>query len=141
MKRPFRIGIPRSILFYKYYEQWKSLFNTFDLEVITSPMTTEGILRDGIRHSVSDLCLSVKSFFGHVYHLKDEVDCLFIPRYVSVEKDAYMCPKILGLPDMVKAVFLNLPKILSPKFNIKEGKEKTIDEFTMTIARFFFVKA
>ncbi len=138
-KKTVRIGVPRCLLFYKFYTNWKSFFDALGFEVITSPMTTETILREGIKHSVSDLCLPVKSFFGHVFYLKDEVDCLFIPRYISIEKDAFMCPKCIGLPDVVKAVFPNLPRTLSPVLNIKEGAEKTENDFVKAIADFFSI--
>lgn len=139
-KKTMRIGVPRCLLFYKFYGHWKSFFDTLGFEVITSPMTTEAMLREGIRHSVSDLCLPVKSFFGHVFYLKEEVDCLFVPRYISIEKDAFMCPKCIGLPDVLKAVFPNLPKTLSPVLNVKEGTKKTENEFIKTIADFFSMK-
>lgn len=135
-----RIGVPRCLLFHKFYTTWKSFFDTLGFEVITSPMTTEGILKEGIKQSVSDLCLPVKSFLGHVFYLKDEVDCLFIPRYISIEKDAYMCPKCIGLPDVVKSVFPHLPKILSPVLNVKEGAKKTENDFIKTITNFFSIK-
>jgi predicted nucleotide-binding protein (sugar kinase/HSP70/actin superfamily) len=119
-----RIGIPQGLVYFnKYGRLWKRNLNAFGIEVVTSPETTEGILSDVIKHSVCDLCLSVKAFFGHVLALKDNVDCLFIPRVIRVEPDAFLCPKFLGLPDMVRAAIRNRPRIIDTEFNIKEKTE------------------
>jgi len=57
----------------------------------------------------------VKVYFGHVLDLKDEVDRIFLARLVSVEKgdgDTYTCPKLIGLPDMIKSGLDNLPPLV-----------------------------
>jgi predicted nucleotide-binding protein (sugar kinase/HSP70/actin superfamily) len=115
-----RIGIPQALLYYRYGKLWKRFFSMMGEDVVVSPETTDEMLSDGIRHSVGDICLPVKSFFGHVLALKDTVDYLFIPRMIRIEKDSYLCPKFLGLPDMVKAAIRNLPPIIDTEFNIKE---------------------
>ena len=115
-----RVGIPRGLLYFKYGWLWKRFFNAFGIDVITSPETTDDILADGIRHSIADICLPVEAFFGHVLTIKDHVDFLFIPRVIRVEPDAYLCPKFLGLPDMVRAAIRNLPPVIDTEFNIKE---------------------
>ncbi|NWF75113.1 MAG: hypothetical protein HXY53_00825 [Nitrospirae bacterium] len=115
-----RIGIPQALLYFRYGNLWKRFFSTMGAEVVVSPETTDEMLSDGIRHSVGDICLPVKSFFGHVLALKDTVDYLFIPRMIRIEKDSYLCPKFLGLPDMVRAAIRNLPPVIDKEFNIKE---------------------
>jgi predicted nucleotide-binding protein (sugar kinase/HSP70/actin superfamily) len=115
-----RVGLPRGLLYFKYGRLWKRFFNAFGIDVVTSPETTDDIFADGIRHSIADICLPMKAFFGHVLTLKDHVDFLFIPRVIRVEPDAYLCPKFLGLPDMVRAAIRNLPPIIDTEFNIKE---------------------
>lgn len=130
-----RIGIPKALLYYSYAESWKLFFGELGCEVITSPETHADILRDGIRHAIGDFCLPVKTFLGHVAVVKDSIDLLFIPRYVSVEKESFMCPKIIGLPDVVRACFTNLPGILDPMFHVKEFGDQTIQEFTKPVAK------
>jgi len=129
-----RIGIPRGLLFYSYAESWKRFFRDLGCEAIPSPETTAYILKEGIRHTVSDLCLPVKTFLGHVAVLKDSVDLLFIPRHVSMEQESYMCPKMIGLPDMTRACFANLPVVLDPLFHVKQFGDKAIAEFTRPVA-------
>src|SRR3990172_5044643 len=120
-----RIGIPRALLYHTYAAPWAVLFRDLGCEVIVSPETHAGLLRDGIRRSVSDLCLPVKIFLGHVECLKDSVDFLFVPRYISVEDDAFMCPKLIGLPDMVRACFSHLPPLLDPQYHKKRDGGRT----------------
>ena len=130
-----RIGIPRGLLYYSYAESWKLFFSELGCEIITSPETHADILKEGIRHAVGDFCLPVKTFMGHAALLKDCVDLLFIPRYVSVERESFMCPKMIGLPDVVRACFTNLPGIIDPMFHVKQYGDQAIQEFTKPIAK------
>ncbi|MHB1390585.1 MAG: acyl-CoA dehydratase activase-related protein [Thermoleophilia bacterium] len=117
-----RVGIPRSLLYYKYLPFWKTFLTGLGLEVETSPMTNKRILSAGVRVSENELCVPVKAFYGHCMALSDKVDALFVPRVVSMEERAYTCPKFLGLPDMIGAVAdqLSLPPLLTPKLNQRE---------------------
>jgi len=116
-----RIGIPRALLYHIFFPIWKAFFENLTLEVITSGETTEEIIKRGINSTGSDLCLPVKTFLGHVYEIKESVDFLFVPRYISIEEDAYMCPKFIGLPDMVRASINPLPPIIDAPMNLKKG--------------------
>ncbi len=117
-----KIGIPRGLLFYRYFPLWESFFDALGIEVIVSPPTTEGTIRQGSKLLPGDLCLPVKIFFGHVQSIKGEADFLFIPRYISVEPDAYMCPKLMGLPDMVLCAMDALPPLIDlPIHNKAQG--------------------
>ena len=90
------------------------------MEVITSPSTSKEILDLGTANSQDDVCLPVKIFFGHTVYLSDrKVDFLFIPRVVAVEKEAYTCPKFLGLPDVIRSSLPDIPPILDATINVK----------------------
>jgi predicted nucleotide-binding protein (sugar kinase/HSP70/actin superfamily) len=104
-----RIGIPRGLLFYRYFPFWEAFFEGLGVEVVTSRPTTEAMIRRGARLLPGDLCLPMKIYFGHIESIKEEVDFLFIPRYISIEPNAYMCPKLIGLPDMVACAIDSLP--------------------------------
>ncbi len=119
-----RIGIPKGLLFYKFGELWQARLRAAGLEVVTSPSTNPEILEAGLKHSVCDLCLPVKVFFGHVHALKDDVDALFIPRGVRTEPDSYLCPKFIGLPDMVRAAIRRLPPVIDTEYNVKERSDE-----------------
>lgn len=135
-----RIGIPRALLYYSYAHIWKALFEELGYETITSPETSSGILKDGIKKSIGDLCLPVKTYLGHVKSLKDSVDYLFMPRYISVEQDSYTCPKIIGLPDMARACFSHLPEVISPMLNVKIDGDKAPSLFSKKIAETLLLK-
>lgn len=119
-----KVGIPRALAYYAYYPLWKTFFEELGMEVVTSQVTTKGILDCGIKEAVTDACVPIKLFHGHVLDLKDRVDYLFIPRLVSVNKEAMVtfCPKFLGLPDMIKASLSGLPPILDVRVDLKKGR-------------------
>jgi len=96
------IGFPRGLYFYDYYPFWETFFQELDAKVVTSKPTDKEILNLGVEWAVDDACLPVKVFFGHAGYLKDQVDFLFIPRFVSEFRRTYICPKFLGLPEMIK---------------------------------------
>lgn len=114
-----RIGVPRALLYYKYYPFWKTFLEGLGCEVVTSSLTTQKILQDGVRHTVDEVCLPVKVFCGHVLGLVEVgVDYLFIPRIESVEKGHFVCTKFLGLPDIVRSGINDIPPILSPNIDL-----------------------
>ena len=117
-----RVGIPRSLLYYKYLPFWKTFLTGIGLEVETSPLTNKQILSWGVEVAENELCVPVKAFYGHCMALRDRVDAIFVPRVVSVEEREYTCPKFLGLPDMIGAVAdnLGLPPLLTPRLNQRE---------------------
>ena len=57
-------------------------------------------------------CLPVKIFYGHVLDLCEKVDYLFIPRIVSIEPRTFICPKFMGLPEMIRMSISGLPEII-----------------------------
>jgi predicted nucleotide-binding protein (sugar kinase/HSP70/actin superfamily) len=115
------IGIPRGMFYFDYYILWEEFFKNLDGEIIISPSTNKDILDRGISTCVDEACLPVKAFHGHVDYLKDKVDYLFIPKFISIYKREYCCPKHLGLPDMVKHSIEDLPEIIEPIINLRKN--------------------
>ncbi|MDA8443126.1 MAG: acyl-CoA dehydratase activase-related protein, partial [Peptococcaceae bacterium] len=67
----------------------------------------------------------VKVFFGHVATLQQlEVDYIFLPRIVSMERQTYLCPKLLGFPEVVTALIPDLPPVLTADFNLRKDKRE-----------------
>lgn len=118
-----KIGFPRGLLYYDYFPFWESFFKGLNVEVITSPLTNKDILNSGIQNSVDEACLPVKIFHGHVNYLKDKVDYIFIPRYVSLYKREYNCPKHLGIANMILHSMDNIPPLISPKVEMRNGSD------------------
>ncbi|WP_051070541.1 acyl-CoA dehydratase activase-related protein [Desulfurispora thermophila] len=112
-----KVGIPRALLYYHYYPQWYTFFDQLQVTVVVSPPTNKHILEQGIAYCLDEACLPVKVAFGHLAQLADQVDFIFLPRLVSVFPREYICPKFLGLPEMVRHSGLPLPPLLVPAIN------------------------
>lgn len=118
-----RVGIPRSLFYYQFFPLWKTFFEELGAEIVVSDRTTKKILDDGVKTCVDEACLPVKLFHGHVINLKGRVDYLYIPRFTSISKKEYICPKFGGLPDMIKHTIPGLPEVISTEVNMrKSGK-------------------
>jgi predicted nucleotide-binding protein (sugar kinase/HSP70/actin superfamily) len=117
------VGIPHGLLFYRYYPMWKAFFEALDYEVVPSHATSKRTVRLGTRLGDNELCLPVKVFFGQCFEMDGEVDLIFVPRVVAVEKKRYTCPKLLGLPDMVASLELET-EILAPTFDLRKGRRQ-----------------
>src|SRR5665647_2305774 len=108
-----RVGIPRGLFYYYYYPLWKTFFQDLGAEVVTSAWTNRQTVEKGIESAVDENCFPIKVYYGHVRELcHQELDYIFIPRLVSVEPRSYICPKFMGLPDMIKAVLPELPPVI-----------------------------
>ncbi len=122
-----KIGYPQALLYYKYFPLWETFFNKLGAEIILSGQTSKKILNMGAVEAENELCLPVKVFYGHLLSLVDKVDSVFIPRIVSVEKNAFTCPKFMGLPDMARAVGHQVPRIIDPVIDLRQGWKQYLD--------------
>ena len=118
-----KIGIPRALLYHKYHVMWEVFLRELGFSVITSKQTSKDLFDRGLKHCLDEICLPVKIFYGHVADLSGKVDLIFIPQVISIEKReskfSFTCPKMIALPDMIKATFPDL-KIL--RLRIDEQK-------------------
>lgn len=98
-----KIGLPRALLYHYYYPFWKRMFEELNIDVVISDITSKLMVQKGIKVTVPEICLPIKIFNAHVINLLEKnVDYIFIPRFVSIAKDEWLCPKYLGLPELVK---------------------------------------
>ncbi len=131
-----RVGIPRALFYYQYYPLWKTFLEELGAEIIVSDFTTKNILDDGVKACVDEACLPVKLFHGHVINLKDRVDYLFIPRFTSVSRNEYVCPKFGGLPDMIRHSIKGLPEIIDVEVNLRKSSSKA-EEAALRVGKIF----
>jgi predicted nucleotide-binding protein (sugar kinase/HSP70/actin superfamily) len=96
-----KIGIPRALLYYWYGSIWEKFWQDSGFTVVTSPPTNRQIMLAGVETALDELCLPVKIFLGHVRALIPFTDRIMIPHLIKVEPDAFICPKFMGLPDIV----------------------------------------
>ncbi len=121
MEKKKRIGIPRALLYYKYFPFWKAFFEELGMETVVSGKSTKALLHEGNRYAIDEICIPLKLFYGHVTALlKKEIDYIFLPRYVSTSPDTYMCPKFLALPDLIRATVDNLPPVVEMSVDMKK---------------------
>ncbi|HHT28137.1 MAG TPA: hypothetical protein GXZ82_12935 [Firmicutes bacterium] len=120
-----RVGIPRALWYYTYYPFWQTFFTKLGVDCVLSEATTKQTLDAGIKDAVSEACVPIKLFFGHISSLRDawqagKIDVLFVPRYVSWQASTVFCPKFLGLPDMIKHTWEQMPPIISPRIDLRK---------------------
>ncbi|NLJ72766.1 MAG: hypothetical protein GX333_07110 [Syntrophomonadaceae bacterium] len=120
-----KIGIPHSLFYYYHYPLWKTFFEILGVTVITSPPTNRLIINKGLNLAVDEACFPIKVYFGHVEELcKEDIDYIFLPRMVSIEKKGYICPKFMGLPNMIKAALPNLPPVIDITIDLSKTDKK-----------------
>jgi len=97
MEEKGRIGIPRALMFYRYFPIWHTFFEELGWRVVVSDGSKKGKII-----YFEDSCLPMKLLVTHAVHLKGKVDHLFVPRLVSLHRTHIMCPKFRGAPDIVR---------------------------------------
>lgn len=108
-----KVGIPKGLLYYKYYPFLETFFDELGAEVITSEDTNREILNQGVKYCVDEACLPMKIFHGHVAYLKDKSDIIVIPRIMQLREREYICPKFCGLPEMIISSIDNMPNLIT----------------------------
>lgn len=117
-----RIGIPRALAYYAYFPFIGTFFEKLGCEVVVSDVTTKETMDMGIQDAITDACVPLKLFHGHVRSVKDKVDYVFIPRLVSINNEATFCPKFLGLPDMLACSLDNFENPFEVRIDLKGSK-------------------
>ena len=79
-----KIGVPRALSYYGNYPFYYGFFTALGLEIVLSDKTTTGIINEGVERVVSDTCLPIKVFVGHVLNLLEKgCDTIFVPSLQS----------------------------------------------------------
>ncbi len=116
-----KIGIPRGLTYYNYYPFWHAFFTELGIEVVLSDKTTKQIVSSGSALVVTETCLPVKVYIGHVLNLLDKgLDVIYCPSIQSIEPKIYNCSKIRGLPDLVRNVVKRNYLLIEPTFDMSE---------------------
>lgn len=121
------IGIPRAMTYYEHGRLWQNFFTLLGCSVQLSPETNRRILDNGVALCSNETCLPVKVMAGHVYELADKCDVVFIPRYKSTERHEMCCPKLCGLPDMMKLNLRGKADIMEITIDVDKNDKKTDD--------------
>ncbi|MGI6487979.1 MAG: hypothetical protein GX964_04590 [Syntrophomonadaceae bacterium] len=131
------IGIPRGLFFYYYYPLWRTFFEKLGVQVVVSAPTNRRIVDQGLLTAVNEACLPVKVYYGHVLDLCHRgVDYIFAPRLVSVEYRGYICPKFMGIPDMLRAQIPDLPPLIDIKVDLSRD-ERQLERDVFELGKLF----
>ena len=133
--KQWRLGVPRALFYYYYAPWWESFLKALGVEVVVSPPTSKEILDMGISLAVAEACLPVKVYFGHAAWLAPRVEALFVPRLVSVEQKSFICPKLMGLPDMLRAALKDCPPIIDATVDLARRPEEGLQAAIRATAR------
>ncbi|MDF2568745.1 MAG: hypothetical protein K0R55_349 [Sporomusa sp.] len=125
MPETVRIGLPRGLLYYKYGSLWEKFFEALGAQVIVSGETTKDMLTLG--GVLDEVCLPLKVYVGHVASLAERADCLFVPRIVSVARHTYTCPKMMGLPDIIRSSLDRLPVVIDTNVSLRTRNGGLLD--------------
>jgi predicted nucleotide-binding protein (sugar kinase/HSP70/actin superfamily) len=117
-----RIGLPRALSYYEYAPLWRTFFEVLGAEVVASGPTTRATLQLATSHATADLCFPAKVYVGHLLALADRVDLLFVPSLRRPVPAATHCAKIIGLPDLARAVLPDRSKLLEVDLDLDRGR-------------------
>jgi len=120
-----KVGVPRTLFYYAYSPFICSFFEELGVEVVVSELTSKKIIDEGVEDAVSDACVPIKLFHGHVKNLLNKVDFVLVPRLVSVNDESTFCPKFLGLPDMLESSLPDFDNMLEVRVDTK-GKRSEL---------------
>lgn len=125
------IGIPRAMSFYHNYPFYHGFFTALGIKIVLSDVTTKQTLSRGSSLVVTETCLPIKIYVGHILNLIDKgITNILIPSIQSVDYKIYNCSKIRGLPDLIR-------NIVKKDFNIIEA---TLDKSEKNHGLYDFLK-
>lgn len=134
-----KIGIPRALNFYNYYPFWLGFFNELGIEVVLSDKTTKEIISKGSRLVVTETCLPVKSYVGHVLNLLEKgITNIYVPSIQSIEHKIYNCSKIRGLPDLIRNIIKQDFNLIEPTLDMSDESNNFYNYLLNSVREFGF---
>lgn len=140
MKEKKQIGIARALSYYNYFPYYWGFFNHLGIEIILSSPTTKKTLSEGSSLVVTETCLPIKIYIGHIVELVNKgVKKIFVPSIQSIAPKIYNCSKIRGLPDLVRNVVKGDFEIIEATLD-KSEKNLGLYEFLKQAVKPFGIK-
>jgi len=131
-----KIGIPRGLYYYYDGNFIKEFFEQLGFEVIVSAETNREIIDQGSYYASDEMCLSLKTYLGHVNYLKGKCDHLLVMRIDNYGLYDQMCTNFASLYDIVNNIFdFNIIDI-----NIDEKNKKGMLKSLLKIGKKFNIK-
>jgi predicted nucleotide-binding protein (sugar kinase/HSP70/actin superfamily) len=131
------IGIPRGMNFYHNYPFYYGFFSALGIKIVLSDMTTKQTMNDGSALVVTETCLPIKVYVGHVLNLLNKgVDKIFVPSIQSIAPKIYICSKIRGLPDLIRNVIKQPFTMIEATLDKSEKKQGLYEFLAEAVAPF-----
>jgi predicted nucleotide-binding protein (sugar kinase/HSP70/actin superfamily) len=127
-----RVGIPKSLMYYKLFPLWQTFLQELGMEVITSDGAVRQIVRRGVPF-YEDSCLPLKLLIPHSQSLVGKVDALFLPRLISLDRHYILCPKFRGAPDVLRLAIKDSLEIWDGVLDMRQGK-RGLENFLRYVA-------
>ncbi len=98
-----KIGIPSTLFSSYHLTYWRQLITLSGMEAVLSDASDGKTADRGGRRLPHEFCIPVKVFIGHVLNLLEKgVDQILLPRMITKGKANFFCPKLIGLPEIVR---------------------------------------
>ena len=123
-KQTITIGLPRALLYYRYYALWRTFFQELDIKVAVSTPTDRDILDRGTALAIDEACLSLKIYLGHVAALVGKCDYILVPRVSNFGRHRNMCTRFESTPALVRSVFRDSDQSFL-SYEVDEEQKKT----------------
>ncbi len=120
-----KVGIPRGLYYYKFSTLWENFFTELGAEIVVSEKSNKNIVLEGTNHCVSEACLPIKVYFGHVMNLLGKADFIFLPRFTSISRKQYICPEVAGVQDMIRNSLKVMPRIIDTEINLRKSEKNS----------------
>ena len=135
------IGIPRGMSYYGNYPFWHGFFSALGIKIVLSDPTTKQTMSDGSALVVTETCLPIKIYLGHILNLinKKGIKNIFVPSLQSIAPKIYNCSKIRGLPDLVRNVVKGDFNLIEATLD-KSAKKQGLYEFLAEAVAPFGIK-
>jgi len=78
----FTIGIPAALHMYEDLPLWRRFFDELSIRTVTS-LSYRGGIKEGKHRAGAEFCAPIAALHGHVGHLLDKADYVFLPYYLE----------------------------------------------------------
>lgn len=131
-QRPL-VGVPLSLHSLEWGVFWAHLLTELGLAVQFSPFTSQAMAMAGVESMASETCFPVKVFHGHVRHLLEQTDYLFLPNVINMatvesKESGRLCPLVESSQYLVRAALrIDDARIIRPTLFLKDGPDLLVD--------------
>ncbi len=136
------IGLPRTLFFFDHLPLWYTFLNELGFRVVLSSPTSKELFYLGLRENQAEACHPVKLAYGHIIDLLDKgVEQIFFPCEVELPKvnddlaRTHNCPYMQGAPYIMKAVFKDRAKFITPAIYMSGDRENLYSIMRETAAQ------